>query len=169
MRILWSESPSFCPIDIWNGKTNRRRDGFYARPGHRGCQGICQFQPVQIRSRYQGKQRHNPMAEPADLSGSESQQKGKCLINGTTGVFTYWGEDALAVEVNRVPQVLPVIKVMDDRKEERWFLDQEDNPLMLQPPVPQFQPDACQHHNGQIQHSSLDQGQETRESSALIA
>jgi hypothetical protein len=61
----------------------------------------------------------------------KANKKAKCLINGTMGLFTYTGEDTLAVEVNRVPQMLPVIKVMDDRKEERWFLDQEDNPLML--------------------------------------
>ncbi len=48
------------------------------------------------------------------------------------------GDDTLAVEVNRVPQILPVIKVMDDRKEERWFLDQEDNPLMLSHRVRKF-------------------------------
>jgi hypothetical protein len=41
------------------------------------------------------------------------------------------GDETLTVEVNRVPQILPVIKVTDDRKEERWFLDEEDNPLML--------------------------------------
>lgn len=61
----------------------------------------------------------------------KANKKVKCMINGTTGAFTYQGEDTLAVEVNRTSRVLPVIKVMDDRKEERWFLNQEENPLML--------------------------------------
>ena len=65
------------------------------------------------------------------------------------------------MEVNRVSQMLPVIKVMDDRKEERWFLDQEDNPLMLSHRFRKFSQTLDQHHNGQIQHSSLDQRQET--------
>jgi hypothetical protein len=61
----------------------------------------------------------------------KANKKVKCMINGTMGVFTYLGDDTLAVEVNRTSRILPVIKVMDDRKDERWFLDQEDNPLML--------------------------------------
>jgi hypothetical protein len=68
----------------------------------------------------------------------KANKKAKCLINGTAGLFTYMGDDTLAVEVNRVSQILPVIKVMDDRKEERWFLDQEDNPLMLSHRVRKF-------------------------------
>jgi hypothetical protein len=68
----------------------------------------------------------------------KANQKAKCLINGTMGLFDYMGDDTLAVEVNRVSQILPVIKVMDDRKEERWFLDQEDNPLMLNHRVRKF-------------------------------
>jgi hypothetical protein len=61
----------------------------------------------------------------------KARKKVKCMINGVAGTFTYQGEGTLAVEVNRASRFLPVIKVMDDRKEERWFLDQEDNPLML--------------------------------------
>ena len=47
-------------------------------------------------------------------------------------LLTYLGEGQLIVEVNRKPVALPVIRVSDDRGSERWFLDQEDNPLMLQ-------------------------------------
>jgi hypothetical protein len=61
----------------------------------------------------------------------KANKKAKCLINGIMGRFAYTGDDTLAIEVNRVSKIVPVIKVMDDRKEERWFLDQEDNPLML--------------------------------------
>jgi hypothetical protein len=68
----------------------------------------------------------------------KANKKAKCQINGTMGFLAYMGKDTLAVEVNRVSQILPVIKVMDDRKEERWFLDQEDNPLMLNHRVRKF-------------------------------
>jgi|WetSurMetagenome_2_1015567.scaffolds.fasta_scaffold236970_2 hypothetical protein len=68
----------------------------------------------------------------------KANKKAKCLINETAGLFTYTGDDTLTVEVNRVSQILPVMKVMDDRKEERWFLDQEDNPLMLSHRVRKF-------------------------------
>jgi len=68
----------------------------------------------------------------------KANKKAKCDINGSMGLFSYIGDDTLTVEVNRVPQILPVIKVMDDRKEERWFLDQEDNPLMLSHRVLKF-------------------------------
>lgn len=61
----------------------------------------------------------------------KANKKAKCMINGTMGVFTYQGDGTLQVVVNRTTQMLPVIKVMDDRKEERWFLDKEDNSLML--------------------------------------
>jgi hypothetical protein len=61
----------------------------------------------------------------------KDKRKTKCMINGTSGVFKYIGDDALEVEVNRKSMALKVIKVMDDRQEERWFLDLEDNPLMV--------------------------------------
>lgn len=61
----------------------------------------------------------------------KSKGKTKCAINGVTGLFTLLGKDRLEVQVNRSALMLPVIKVMDDRMEERWFLDQQDNPLML--------------------------------------
>jgi hypothetical protein len=68
----------------------------------------------------------------------KTNQKAKCLINGVMGLLAYTGDDTLAVEVNRVSQILPVIKVMDDRKEERWVLDQEENPLVLNHRVRKF-------------------------------
>jgi len=40
--------------------------------------------------------------------------------------------------VNKKSMKLPVIKVSDDRGSERWFLDQEDNPLMLSHRVRKF-------------------------------
>ena len=45
--------------------------------------------------------------------------------------LTYQGDGDIEIEVNRSARTLPVIKVSDDRGGERWFLDQEENPLML--------------------------------------
>ncbi|MBN1570997.1 MAG: hypothetical protein JXA73_24385 [Acidobacteria bacterium] len=61
----------------------------------------------------------------------KERKKVKCILDGVAGTFKYSGEDTLTVEVNRSTVHLAVIKVLDDRGSERWFLDQEDNPLML--------------------------------------
>ncbi len=61
----------------------------------------------------------------------KNKKKLKCNLDGVAATLTYQGEGELEVEVNRVPQRLPVIKVADDRGSERWFLDRPDNPLML--------------------------------------
>ncbi len=65
----------------------------------------------------------------SELKGNK---KVKCALDGVPGWMKYIGQDQLEVQVNRVSRMLPVIKVIDDRGSERWFLDQEDNPLMLQ-------------------------------------
>jgi hypothetical protein len=57
--------------------------------------------------------------------------KAKCRLDGVAGSLKYLGDDQISVEVNKAAMKLPVIKVMDDLGSERWFLDQEDNPLML--------------------------------------
>ena len=61
----------------------------------------------------------------------KDKKKVKCDLDSVSGLLTYLGEGQLEVEVNRSPMVLPVIKVADDRGGERWFLDQEENPLLL--------------------------------------
>lgn len=61
----------------------------------------------------------------------KKNKKAKCMLDGVAGTLKYSGEDQLVVAVNRSERMLPVIKVLDDRGSERWFLDQEDNPLML--------------------------------------
>jgi hypothetical protein len=61
----------------------------------------------------------------------KEKKKVKCLIDETAGIFTYKGEDQLEIEINRSIQHVPVIKIMDDRAQERWFLDREDNPLLV--------------------------------------
>ena len=61
----------------------------------------------------------------------KEKKKVKCMLDGVQGSMKYVGDDQLDVEVNRSPMTLPAIKVQDDRGSERWFLDQDDNPLML--------------------------------------
>lgn len=41
------------------------------------------------------------------------------------------GVDYMTVEVNREQRSLPVVKTRDERGGERWFLDSEDNPLIV--------------------------------------
>jgi hypothetical protein len=64
--------------------------------------------------------------------------KAKCDLDEVPGLLKYQGEGKMTVEVNRSPMSLPVIKVTDDRDAERWFLDQEENPLMLKHTVRKF-------------------------------
>lgn len=61
----------------------------------------------------------------------KDKKKAKCDLDGVAGVLTYLGDGTLTVEVNKSPMDLPVIRVSDDRQGERWFLDMEDNPLMV--------------------------------------
>lgn len=55
----------------------------------------------------------------------------KFNLDGVRAKFLSLGEDQLIVEVNRAKIALPVIKISDDRGSERWFLDHEDNPLLV--------------------------------------
>jgi hypothetical protein len=55
----------------------------------------------------------------------------KCDLDGVSGQLTYLGEDQLTVDVNGNPIALRVIRVSDDRGSERWFLDEEQNALMM--------------------------------------
>jgi len=61
----------------------------------------------------------------------KERKKAKCNLDGVSGSLSLKGEAQLTVEVNRSSMVLPVITVTDDRGGERWFLDQDENPLML--------------------------------------
>lgn len=61
----------------------------------------------------------------------KEKKKARLDIDSLQGMMKYQGDDQFTVEVNRIPTTLPVIRVMDDRGSERWFLDQEDNPLMV--------------------------------------
>jgi hypothetical protein len=57
--------------------------------------------------------------------------KAKCRLDGVGATFEYLGRDSLTVEVNKSVENLPVIKAADGRGSEYWFLDNEENPLML--------------------------------------
>ncbi len=61
----------------------------------------------------------------------KSKGKVKCLLDGVGGAFESLGQDHLTVEVNSTPRELTVIKATDGRGSEFWFLDREDNPLMV--------------------------------------
>ncbi len=61
----------------------------------------------------------------------KDKKKTKCDLDGVSALLTYRGDDHLTVEVNGSPRELPVVKISDDRGSERWFLDQEENPLMV--------------------------------------
>jgi hypothetical protein len=68
----------------------------------------------------------------------KAKGKLKLSIDSVEGVMTLDGTDQLQVEVNRVPTMLPVIKVKDDRNNERWFLDSAENALLVKHVVRSF-------------------------------
>jgi hypothetical protein len=62
----------------------------------------------------------------------------KCNIDGIQALMTYKGNDRLPVEINKSMIELPVIKVADDRGSETWFLDSEENPLLMKHTAGQY-------------------------------
>ncbi|MBN2321038.1 MAG: hypothetical protein JXR49_18310 [Acidobacteria bacterium] len=62
----------------------------------------------------------------------KEKKEAKVKIDRVQGRMIYLGEGEYTVEVNGSPMKFPVIKVQDSRKAELWFLDREDNPLMVQ-------------------------------------
>jgi hypothetical protein len=68
----------------------------------------------------------------------KENKKAKCNLDKIQGTLIYVGDDQLSVEVNRSAMLLPAIKVTDDRGSERWFLDQDKNPLLLKHTIRQF-------------------------------
>jgi len=61
----------------------------------------------------------------------QARGRAKLAIDSIDCWVTIEGEDSLAVEVNRAPRVLPVLKTKDERGAERWFLNSVGNPLMV--------------------------------------
>ena len=55
----------------------------------------------------------------------------KLAIDSIDGWMTLEGSEQIEVEVNRVPTQVSVLKVKDDRGMARWFMDSEENPLMV--------------------------------------
>jgi hypothetical protein len=68
----------------------------------------------------------------------KEKKKAKCNLDGVPGSLAFAGEGEIEIEVNRKSVILPVIKVSDGRGSERWFLDREDNPLMVKEIVRTF-------------------------------
>ncbi len=62
----------------------------------------------------------------------------KLPLDSIDSWMTLEGTGQLRVEVNRSPMDLQVIRVKDDRGSERWFLDDEDNPLLAKHMIRQF-------------------------------
>ena len=61
----------------------------------------------------------------------KAKQRVKLRVDSIDGWMTLEGTEQMAVEVNKSTATMPVIKVKDDRGSERWFLDMEENPLMM--------------------------------------
>lgn len=61
----------------------------------------------------------------------KEKQKAKLMIESLPTGVRVIGNDQMAIEVNRSSRNVPVIKTMDERGTERWFLDAEDNPLLV--------------------------------------
>jgi hypothetical protein len=68
----------------------------------------------------------------------KAQSKIKINLDEVPGWITLVGSDQFTMEVNKSKITLPVIKVKDDRGAERWFLDQEENPLVVKYMVRQY-------------------------------
>ena len=62
----------------------------------------------------------------------------KVKIDSIESRITYEGEGEITLDVNGVPTVMPIIRIRDDRGSERWFLDQEDNPLLAKHIIRKF-------------------------------
>jgi hypothetical protein len=61
----------------------------------------------------------------------KERQKAKFAIDGIETAVTLLGSDKTSIEVNRSECAVAIIKTRDDRGAERWFLDAEDNPLIV--------------------------------------
>jgi hypothetical protein len=65
--------------------------------------------------------------------------KVKFDLDGVATLVTVLGADQMIVEVNRAQKSLPVIKTRDEYHAERWFLDIEDNALLVKTAVRQYE------------------------------
>ncbi len=72
------------------------------------------------------------------FSDLKAKKRIKLPLDAIDSWLTLEGADKLSVEVNRTQMDLPVIRVKDDRGSERWFLDNEENPLLAKHAVREF-------------------------------
>lgn len=68
----------------------------------------------------------------------KAKKRIKLPLDAIDSSLTLEGAEMLKVEVNRSLMDLPVIRVKDDRGSERWFLDNEENPLLAKHTVREF-------------------------------
>lgn len=68
----------------------------------------------------------------------KTKRKSKCTVDGVSGTLTHTGDAQLTIQVNRAEITVPAIKTLDSRGAERWFLDDENNPLMLKYAIRQY-------------------------------
>lgn len=61
----------------------------------------------------------------------KERRAARCVLDGVSTRFRLVGEGGMEVEVNGAPVRMRVVKVEDGRGGERWFLDDEDNPLLV--------------------------------------
>jgi hypothetical protein len=68
----------------------------------------------------------------------KDNKKIKISLDSIDSWLSLEGSDKISVEVNKSLMDIPVIKVKDDRGSERWFLDDETNPLLAKHLVREF-------------------------------
>jgi hypothetical protein len=68
----------------------------------------------------------------------KAKKKIKLDLNGVQSSMVLIGSDQFTFEANKYKICMPVIKVKDDQGSERWFLDLEENPLLVKHIIGQY-------------------------------
>jgi hypothetical protein len=66
-------------------------------------------------------------------------RKVKLSIDGLPTAVEVLGSGRMEVEVNRARRMLPVLKILDERGNERWFLDDDANPMLVRHTVRNYE------------------------------
>jgi hypothetical protein len=69
----------------------------------------------------------------------KENRKVKFDVDGLSTLVEVLGPDVMPIEINRVSQSVPVIKTRDELGTERWFIDMEDNALLVNLQVRKYQ------------------------------
>jgi hypothetical protein len=93
--------------------------------------GLANYQLFQAGVDTRGKDATTLWLSQRILRELRASRKVKFMIDGMPAAVTVLGFDQMTVEVNKSPLALPVIKTKDDRGAERWFLNVEENPLLV--------------------------------------